>query len=389
MKKITLFLIALLSMIATTGSVSALTFNVVVPEGTRACYIAGEMNGWSPSATPLTKVDDTHYTIDLPDATTSQKYQYLSGPDWKYIEKDAEGNAIQDRTWSEQDVVVKWLETFSPDEREVTVEALVPSNVTELYIVGSFNGWASPAEDYKMTLTEQTVDGNVFSIKVFSVDAINMEFKFCAGHSWSYQQTAPNTNFVYETTENTKSVVVEAFQAVFDIAKAGTINIKANVPSGTKQVFLQGDFLGYNMANALEGTKNEDGTFSFTIPSEYIIVYRLYNKADWSFPEVDEQGNERANREAIYPADANIEITVIDWKERISSVKETREASNIIYSINNSLVVENVQNKVEIYSINGQLMDQASATGTFRSTVLVPGFYVVKVDGMTRKAFNN
>jgi hypothetical protein len=334
-------------------------------------------------------VDDTHFTIELPDATASQKYQYLSGPDWKYIEKDAEGNAIQDRVWSEQDVVVKWLETFSPDEREVTIEALVPSEVKELYLVGGFNGWASPSADFKMTLVEQTVDGNIFSIKVFSVDAANMEFKFCAGHSWSYQQTSPNANYVYGTTENVKSVIVNEFKAVFDIAKAGTINIKATVPAGTSQVFMQGDFLGYNMANALEGTKNEDGTFSFSIPSEYIIEYRLYNKADWGFPEVNEQGNQRDNRQAIYPQDANAEITVVGWQQNISSVKQINEASNLIYSKEGRLVVEDVQGKVEIYTINGQLIDQSAIKGRFQSVLLNPGFYVVKVDGMTKKAVNN
>ena len=181
MKKIFTSFVALVAMLFLVQSVSALTYTVTVPAGTKACYITGEMNGWSPSATPLTKVNETTYTIDLPTATEGMKYQYLSGPDWKYIEKNADGTAITDRTWSAADVVVNWLEVFTPDEREVTIEALVPSEVKVLYLVGSFNGWKSPSEEFKMTFDSETVDGKIFSIKVFSADAKNMEFKFVAG----------------------------------------------------------------------------------------------------------------------------------------------------------------------------------------------------------------
>ncbi len=87
MKKIFTSFVALVAMLFLVQSVSALTYTVTVPAGTKACYITGEMNGWSPSATPLTKVNETTYTIDLPTATEGMKYQYLSGPDWKYIEK--------------------------------------------------------------------------------------------------------------------------------------------------------------------------------------------------------------------------------------------------------------------------------------------------------------
>ena len=81
MKKIfTLFSACICAM-----SMFALTYNVTVPTGTKACYIAGEMNGWS--QVEMTKVDDTHYTIDVADATDAMKYKYCSGPSWAYVEK--------------------------------------------------------------------------------------------------------------------------------------------------------------------------------------------------------------------------------------------------------------------------------------------------------------
>lgn len=389
MKKLFTLMLALWSIFAATQSVSALTYNVTVPAGTKACYITGEMNGWSPAATPLTKVTETTYTIDLPNATASMKYQYLSGPDWQYIEKDAAGAAITDRTWSANDVVVKWLTTFVPDERDVTVEALVPLDVKELYIVGSFNGWASPGATTKMTFVSQGVDGKIYKITVHSADAKNMEFKFCAGPAWSYQQTDPKANFLYGTTENSTAVVVNAFQGYFDPAKTGTINITATVPAGTEKAYIQGDFLGWDMTKAMEGVKNVDGTFSFSIPMVMTIEYRLYNSPDWGYPEVDATGAERANRINVYPADANLAITVINWKQIPSAVAQNSLAVQSIYTSNSGMVVENVQQKVQIFDLTGRLIESSMTRGNFHSKNLNAGIYVVNVDGNVQKVAVN
>jgi len=385
MKKIFTLMFALLSIFAVTQSVSALVYNVTVPAGTKACYITGEMNGWSPSATALTKVDDTHFTVNLPDATPVMKYQYLSGPDWKYIEKTADGAAITDRTWSAMDVVAKWLEVFTLDERDVTVEVLVPLDVKVLYIVGNFNGWSGPSEITKMTYVSEDINGKVFSIKIHSLDAKNMEFKFCAGPAWSYQQTDPKANFLYGTTENSIAVVVNAFEGIFDPAKTGTINIKATVPAGTEKIFIQGDFLGWNMENAIEAVKNPDGTFTFSIPMVMKIYYNIYNKADWAYVEADANGDKYPDRSATYPEDANTSITVVAWKKSISGISNIKIATNKIYSRNNQIVVENVISNVAVYDITGRKIETGIISGTFISKRLNSGLYIVKVDGATKK----
>jgi len=385
MKKIFTSFLAIVAVLFLVQSVSALTYTATVPTGTKACYITGEMNGWSPSATPLTKVNETTYTIDLPNTTEAMKYQYLSGPDWAYIEKQADGTAVPDRTWNANDVVVNWASVFIPDEREVTIEVLVPLDVKVLYLVGSFNGWASPSEDYKMTYNSETLDGKIFSIKVFSVDAKNMQFKFVAGPAWSYAQTDPKDNFVYGSAENSISVVVNAFEAIFDPAKTGTINIVATVPAGTEQIFIQGDFLGWNMENAMEGVKNQDGTFTFTIPMVMKIYYNIYNKADWTYVEADANGDKYPDRTATYPEDANTSITVIAWKKSISGVSNIQEAQNTIYSQNQMLVIEDVKSELQVFDISGRVIESVKTTGNFKSKQLNDGFYIVKVDGATKK----
>ena len=385
MKKLTTLILVFMSLMLVNQSANALVYTVKVPDGTNACYITGEMNGWNPGSLKMTKVDDNTYTIDLPDAKETQKYQYLSGPDWKYIEKDENGDAIEDRTWSELDVVAQWLETFKLDAREVTIEALVPVEVKELYLVGSFNGWKSPSEEFKMTFVEELVDGKIFTINVFSEDAINMEFKFVAGPAWAYEQTDPTDNYVFGTTENTVSVVVNAFKEYFDPEKTGTINIKVNVPAGTSKVYLQGDHLGWDMKKAVEGVDNGDGTFSFSVPMVMSISYRMYNKPDWGYPEVDEEGKERANREASYPEDANTEITVIGWKNVDTAVSKVEEATNKIYISNNILTIEDVKSSVEIYDVSGRMIQSATVSGTFSSDYLNKGFYIVKIDNASTK----
>ena len=91
---------------------SGLTYNVTVPVGTSACYIAGDMNGWT--FTEMTKVNNTHFTITIEGATTDMTYKYCSGPAWDYVEKDAYGSEISARTYSTNDVVESWANIYQP-----------------------------------------------------------------------------------------------------------------------------------------------------------------------------------------------------------------------------------------------------------------------------------
>ncbi|MDD4489605.1 MAG: T9SS type A sorting domain-containing protein [Paludibacter sp.] len=387
MKKVFTLVIALLGLYAMLQPVAALTYNVTVPVGTDACYIVGGMNNWSFN-NRMTKVDATHFTIDLPNAKETDEYKYWSGPDWKYEEADAQGQKREkNRTWQENDVVESWLEVFKLDERDVTIDVLAPAEVKVLYIVGAFDNWASPSEAYKMDFVSEDVNGKIFSKTVHSIDAINMEFKFCAGPAWSYEQTDPSTNYKYGTTESSTAVVVNAFKAIYDPDKTGTINITATVPVGTDSVWIMGDFLGWNMDNAMKATKNQDGTFSFAIPMVMSIEYRLYNKPDWGYPEVGEADptKELPNRSAVYPADANTNITVWGWKQEISGLPQLNFNYYKIYSIDKRVVVEGVKSDVLLFDMSGRLLQSKKLNGTFSSGNLSSGLYILRVDNAVSK----
>ncbi len=94
--------------------IPTVTYNVTVPSGTNACYIAGEMNNWAHQA--MDKIDDTHYRLTIQNATTTQKYKYSSGPDWSYEELNSAGEKIENRSYSASDIVAKWSSIWNPGE---------------------------------------------------------------------------------------------------------------------------------------------------------------------------------------------------------------------------------------------------------------------------------
>jgi hypothetical protein len=109
-----------------------LVYSVTVPAGTPNCYIAGEMTAWT--FLPMTKVDDTHYTITLMGVTKSMKYKYTCGEDWAYVEVLADGNDIADRRWSESDVVEAWK-----DIPNSGLNSAIDSNLTVYGANGTIN----------------------------------------------------------------------------------------------------------------------------------------------------------------------------------------------------------------------------------------------------------
>ncbi|MBR5854553.1 MAG: hypothetical protein IKY87_02590 [Paludibacteraceae bacterium] len=178
MKKIFTFFAAL----ACVMSMSALTYNVTVPAGTKACYIAGGMNSWS--FTEMTKVDDTHYTLDLPDATEAMKYKYCSGPGWAYVEKDASGNEIGDRSYSAADVVAKWASVYEPsatpeepkEEKDITVKAKVPAAWTK-----TITAWVWPTGGDGKEVTP-TKEGDWY---VYTHHCAELNIIFKNGEGWN------------------------------------------------------------------------------------------------------------------------------------------------------------------------------------------------------------
>ena len=303
---------------------TGVTYNVTVPAGTKACYIAGEMNTWS--FTEMTKVDETHYTITIATATTAMKYKYCSGPDWAYVEMQADGvTDVQDRTYAANDVVAAWKAVYEPAGEEpgddpvdpnpgddpvvdpetgVTYNVTVPAGTKACYIAGEMNTWS---------FTEMTkVDETHYTITIAEATTA-MGYKYCSGPSWDYvEKTASGdevANRIYSAND-----VVESWLAVYEPAgeEPGDDPVDPNpgddpvvdpetgvtynvtVPAGTKACYIAGEM---NTWSFTEMTKVDETHYTITIATATTAMkYKYCSGPSWDYVEKTAAGEEVADR---------------------------------------------------------------------------------------------
>lgn len=96
--------------IVTVKEHSTLTFTVEVPTGTENVNIAGTFNGWSASQTPMNQVGISNvFTVTLNDVDKETvQYKYVTNQSWDNVEVTADNINVDNRSYSENDVVVKW-----------------------------------------------------------------------------------------------------------------------------------------------------------------------------------------------------------------------------------------------------------------------------------------
>ena len=215
-----------------------LTYNVTVPAGTNACYIAGEMNSWS--HVEMTKVSDTHYTLEIAGATQAMKYKYCSGPDWAYVEKTATGEELQDRTYSANDVVAAWAAVYDPNGTDPNPNPN-PDPDAAYYVtgnaelVGADNAWSETA--IAMTKSADNIFTHTFS--GLTVGVI-YRMKITNG-TWE-------KNWGYSAVQNAHAGVTgdSDGNVVFKLATNGNVDVTFN---GTN-ITLKGDFTDEKPVNA-------------------------------------------------------------------------------------------------------------------------------------------
>ena len=146
----------------------------------------------------MTKVDDTHYTIDVADATDAMKYKYCSGPGWAYVEKTANGEEVADRTYAAEDVVEAWAAVYDPNNvpepgeaKDITVKAKVPAEWTD-----QITAWVWPTGG-EGTEVVPTQEGEWYVV-THNCAELNIIYKNGAGWNGDSNQTVDMT-----FTENT------------------------------------------------------------------------------------------------------------------------------------------------------------------------------------------
>ena len=285
MKKLLLSLCALVAL-----SASALTYNVEVPAGTKACYIAGDMNGWSQQE--MTKVDDTHYTLDIAEASETDGYKYCSGPGWNYVEKDAGGGEMSNRVYSPNDVVARWASVYDPG-----VEVEKPQGDISIYL--QVEGAYAPANLYAwdsatsepingawpgtaMT-TIESVEGVDYYVTTFTAPANAINIIFNDGTNQTADIVGIVKNTYYKLNGNT---AVEVTPGAVEETETLTYNVE--VPAGTPSCFIAGEMNSWGFT---EMTKVDDTHYTITLDNvTKSMKYKYCATASWENVEMQADG---------------------------------------------------------------------------------------------------
>lgn len=99
----------LVVIMAGNASAQKLTYIVTVPAGTKDCFIAGDMNAWTPHE--MVRISRNKYQLSIAEAQTNQHYIYLSGPAFTFAE-----TISSNRTYKLADSVSGWKNIWNPAE---------------------------------------------------------------------------------------------------------------------------------------------------------------------------------------------------------------------------------------------------------------------------------
>jgi len=278
-----------------------LAYNVTVPAGTKACYICGNMTGWN--FTEMTKVDDTHYTITIEGAKKNDGYKYASGGDWGYVEKDANGNEIGDRTYVDgNDVVARWASVYDPDavEQELTYSVTVPEGTYACYIAMD----TDPAQD-GWEFNEMTkVDDTHYTFTRTGLKS--KTYKYASGAGWEYVEKTDEDGEVADRTWAENDVVAKWASVYNPTAPTYDYYLTGSLVGGwdVKQQGIEKDGELYKATfNALAA-----GTYEFKITAGDWEHQWNYNNLGAAYEEVSQgvDGEEKPN--------GNIEIITEEVK---------------------------------------------------------------------------
>ena len=383
MKKLLLLAAALTAGIA----VNALTYNVTVPAGTNACYIAGSMNGWV--QTEMTKVDATHYTIDLASATEADQYKYCSGPDWQYVEKDATGGEMANRTYNANDVVAQWAAIYTP-----------PTGGEGEGVTYSIkHGWKD-GQDTSWSYKDLTDNGNgTYSIRdIYGGTGCNWK-STTTSEKWIAKPTLEGAPAVGDSAIFTlTSTVGDGAITITKIGSTGGGTTGGDDPQpGTTEYYLFGSINGANYGceddwETIGEYKFVDGKLSATFSAVSYVGVKTGDNSTWYMTD-GWQGNTQSvtlYKTSLLDEDAN-KLLVPEGKIDFTLTENADGTLTLAYTATTTAIetVETIAiyaeqgricgaDNMRIYSISG--MDVTELNGQLNN-----GIYIVKANGTTHK----
>lgn len=258
----------------------------------------------------------------------------------------------------------------------------VPKGTSKVYVVGSFTGknW-DIADPFALKATGVA---NEFGAILPCVDGVGYKY-LCEKGDWDYQEAVfdgsnpplEGSNRSYSANDNVPiwfRVNKITLNATFATAVPNTLFVKGSFDSWA---------VGHEM------TKN-GSTYSIVIGgnagdkypanTEYKYYTNDMNADNW---ESNSDGSNRDNRWAIAPVMGD-EIARFVTAIPGTGVDEIQVTARIMRTVSGIEVVLDGEANIELYSINGALLDKTVANSNY-SKALNSGIYIIRVNGVSTK----
>lgn len=301
----------------------------------------------------------------------------LAVPKQATVLTDIDGSTRADLTYVGADEATTDLTTVAKQ-----FKVTVPKGTSKVYVAGSFTG-----KNWEITdpfALKATGSANEFGAILPCVDGV--EYKYlCEKGDWDYQEAVfdgsnpplEGSNRSYSANDNVPiwfRVNKITLNATFATAVPNTL-------------FVKGSFDAW--AAGHEMTKN-GSTYSIVIGgnagdkypanTEYKYYTNDMNADNW---ESNSDGSNRDNRWAIAPV-MDDEIARFVTAIPGTGVDEIQVTARIMRTVSGIEVVLDGEANIELYSINGALLDKTVANSNY-SKALNSGIYIIRVNGVSTK----
>lgn len=305
---------------------------------------------------------------------------------WVYhvgIDVVVDGNTATIYTWS----VNNGLSAFEFEVPAKTFTVTVPEGTEKVYIVGGFGEqdgptWWNLDEPLELTPTDNP---NEFTGTFPCGD--DVEYKYiCHPGNWEYQEAAnldpleDHANRTYneaDVVEYWKAQPQVKLSATLDPDYAGeiptTLSVKGSWDEWGEPITLtkEGDAFVGAIGNGTDDLIYSNTQYKYVIPGE--------TDADnnWEV-RTDAEGN----RWAIHP---QMNDVIVNFeKEVVTGLNQINTEIALLQTSAGIVVQFNGQADIELYSINGQLIDKTRVSNTYRKD-LNRGIYIIRVNGTSHK----
>lgn len=396
MKKFTL----LTALMGLTMAANALVYNVTVPTGTKECYIAGEMTEWSHQK--MTKINETNYSIDIADATETQKYKYSSGPDWSFVEKTADNKDVQDRTYNMNDVVAKWAAIYDPSVGEQRADVTVRIQSASVPTIWWWGGGIAGADQSYTWETKPAMNAMAdatgwyeWTFENVNV-AIGVSYKIIINN-----QESPELNAKEDVCLNASFTATDCPSTEEPVEPGEGITVKVQIPEGLSYwndengvyfyVWTVGD------GTFVQATDEGNRWYSYSAESTpfNFIVVNGSNWPDGTANQTVDMMNVTASACYALANGEQIEGNGDSWKKTLTAtdcpseggdttaIEETSNAP--LFYINGRALNVSMDNEAEIsiYTISGQIIEHTVASNLTRE--MQQGVYVVRIGNQSQK----